>query len=153
MTINLKPLSLTPEFVREFKALGKQVGYRRLGRAIAYAVVLPPLKDSKAIIVRNGNGSKPHSRRNKVVHHWACNTKRSRACGYLTCACQRGEITTRAHDLAEWLTLPPMGIYPSYRLPQGQEADHGYANRCKQVATFLAKPALRRRASIPHRSP
>lgn len=135
--IDLKPLALTPEFVKTFKALGKTVGYRNLGRAIAYSKM--PAATDTPIVGPNGNGHKAWSP--KVSnHHWACNTKKRKAAGVNACACWRGGMT-RAIDLTEWLRLP-LTFYPSYRLPVGQDADHGYARRCQRVAHYLQTAKL-----------
>ena len=50
---------LTAEFVESFRKLGKQVGYRNLGRAIAYSKPTTSARtEDTPIIARNGNGHK-----------------------------------------------------------------------------------------------
>jgi len=58
--IDLQTLQLTSDFVTEFRRLGKSVGYRNLGRAIAYAPV-DGIPSSTPIVAPNGNGHKAHA--------------------------------------------------------------------------------------------
>jgi len=59
----IKP-HLTPEFVGAFRALGKQVGYSKLGRAIAYVNLSPngdgPNLESTLTVSRNGDEPQVH---------------------------------------------------------------------------------------------
>jgi len=59
--IALETLQLTPEFVASFRALGKKVGYRNLGRAIAYCETPQTSNGQPRVtsIAPNGNGHKP----------------------------------------------------------------------------------------------
>jgi len=86
----LKP-HLTPEFVASFRALGKQVGYRNLGRAIAYSAESDIALDTPIpSIAGNGNGSKP------VEDNETCEETAERILGEI--GGQWEETTRRVHN-------------------------------------------------------
>lgn len=60
---------VTRDFLREFRALGKQVGYRNLGRAIAY-MDTTALMPTSATPTVSRNGQRRNGRKGK--HQWFC---------------------------------------------------------------------------------
>jgi len=85
----LKP-HLTPEFLTAFRALGKQVGYRNLGRAIAYTKLDATSLGRTPSIAGNGDGSKP------AANNETCEETAERILGEI--GGQWEETTRRVHN-------------------------------------------------------
>jgi len=96
--VTLDTLNLTPEFVASFRALGRKVGYRNLGRAIAYTK--PDVSGgllTTPSIAPNGNGRKTYGRTSK--HLWYClKAQVGIPKGHRTCCCYKVCETCLTHD-------------------------------------------------------
>lgn len=122
---------LTPNFVAAFRALGKQVGYSKLGRAIAYAKLPAVTTGVEPKVSRNGRRGK---------HEWFCRGNGRKH----TCVCHsvcRECLVNPQHRF----THNPTGIFAYSFLVSGQrgttaETDSlGRGHRLHAIANAMPK--------------
>jgi len=141
----LKP-HLTHDFLVAFRALGKQVGYRNLGRAIAYTE-LPSDNGSEPeqSIPDNDDGYKLESGKILVergsLAPWERPTK-----GHLTVR----SFTPCANHAEEARTLLAAGLWDAYRVGRLLQCCESCREWSRRYARIVAEEMVKRNGQRPH---